>query len=149
MTMPSDWDPLKEMLLVQKRLNGLFESALARTEFDAREGVDSWTPVSDAQESPDALILSLELPGLEQDQIDLRIDGDELVVEGVREMTRQSEDDRYHRVECSYGKFSRRFHLPSTIDREAVEAVYRDGVLRVSLPRKGRELPKSVRVAIR
>jgi HSP20 family protein len=149
MTMPSDWDPLKEMLLVQKRLNGLFESALARTEFDAREGVDSWTPVSDAHESPEALILSLELPGLEQDQIDLRIDGDELVVEGVREMAKQGEGDRYHRVECSYGKFSRRFHLPSAIDREAVEAVYRNGVLRVSLPRKGRELPKSVRVAIR
>jgi len=149
MAMPADWDPLKEMLLVQKRLNGLFESALARTEFDTREGVDSWTPVSDAYESENALVLSLELPGLEQEQIDLRIDGDELVVEGVREMGKQRDGDRFHRVECSYGKFSRRFHLPSTIDREAVQATYRDGVLRVSLPRKGRELPKSVRVAIR
>ena len=141
-------DPLKDLMNVQKRMNQLFESALARTEFETQEGVDSWTPISDAYQSTDALVLCLELPGLQQDQIDLRLDGDELVVEGERLMDRDR-SEHFHRVERSYGKFCRRFHLPSTVDREAVQATYRHGLLRITLPRKDNVGPKTVRVAIR
>lgn len=148
--MPHDgpWDPMKELMTVQKRMNKLFESALGMNDFDTQEEVDSWTPVCDVFETNAALVLCLEIPGLEQDQIELRLDGDDLIVAGERELEREQPDERFHRVERSYGKFSRRFHLPSTVDRDAIEASYRDGVLRITLPETGDRRSASVRVAI-
>ena len=144
-----DWDPMKEMLQVQQRLNQLFESAMVGTDFDASEGFGVWSPVADIYETPEMLCLDLELPGLKQEQIELRLDGDELVVEGAREMVREQEGEQFHRVERSYGKFSRRFRLPSTVDRDAIEATYRHGLLRVTLPRREQRHPDPVRVSIR
>jgi HSP20 family protein len=143
-----EWDPLKELVTVQKRMNKLFESALARTDFETQDDVDSWTPSCDVYETPEALVLYLELPGLEQEQIELRLDGDELVVAGERKIDREQPGEHFHRVERSYGKFSRRFHLPSSVDRETVEASYRNGLLRVSLANKGPRPARTIRVAI-
>ncbi len=148
MATQAGWDPLRDLLNVQKRMNELFESALARTDFDTGQDLDSWSPVCDVFETPQSLVICLELPGLSQDQIDLRLDGDELVVQGDREMDRESAGDQFHRVERSYGKFSRRFHLPSTVDRDSVEATYNAGVLRIVLSNRPETLPESVRVEI-
>ena len=144
-----DSDPLRELLKIQKRVNEVCEGAMARTDFDAASGVDSWTPVSDVYETPGQLVLCLELPGLAQDQIDLRIDGDDLVVEGERKMDREHASEQFHRVERAYGKFSRRFHLPSNVVRDSVDARYRDGLLVVRLPRLVSSDPTTRRVSIR
>jgi len=143
----SDWEPLSELQHVQKRMNDLFESALA-SNFETQDGFDSWTPVCDAYATSGGLVLCLELAGLEQENIDLRVDGDELVVEGERKMEREHEGEHFHRVERSFGRFSRRFHLPSTVDREAVQASYSNGVLRVELPNKGSARPEPIKVEI-
>lgn len=144
-----DGDPLKELLTVQKRMNKLFESALERTDFDAQDEVNRWTPVADVYETQDALVICMELPGLEQEQINLRVEGDELVVAGERTIERERAGEHFHRVERAYGKFSRRFHLPSTVAREKVDATYRDGVLRVTLRHHGEKRNGPIRVAIR
>jgi len=141
-------DPLNELLRVQKRMNELCESAMSRTEFETHAGVDSWTPVADVYETADGLMVCLELPGLEQDKIDLRLDGEELVVEGGRQMEHAGRGERFHRVERSYGKFVRRFRLPPGVDRDAVRAGYSDGVLTVHLPHQRDEDSTSRRVAI-
>jgi HSP20 family protein len=143
-----EWDALSELLNVQKRMNSLFESALARSNFETQDGFDSWTPVCDAFATEQGLVLYLELPGLEQNLIDLRVEGDDLIVEGERKMEREQEGERFHRVERSFGKFSRRFHLPSTVDRDAVQASYREGVLKVELPNRGKKHPESIKVSI-
>src|SRR6185436_2347480 len=109
----AEWDPLKELVGVQERMNKLFESALAKTNFDADGGVGAWAPVTDVYETPDQFVLCLELPGLDQKDIDLRMDGDELVVQGERRMEREQPGEQFHRVERSYGKFVRRFPIPS------------------------------------
>jgi HSP20 family protein len=142
------WDPLKELTTVQTRMNKLFESALGMADFDAQEEPDTWTPVCDVYESPDALVVWLELPGLEQEQIDVRVEGDDLVVSGEREIEREQPGEHFHRVERPYGKFLRRFHLPSTVTREAVEASFRGGLLRITLPTRGHKQPDPIRVAI-
>lgn len=145
---PLEWDPMRELLAVQKRMNKLFESALARTNFEAQPGVDSWTPISDVYETAESLVLNLELPGFELREIDVRLEEDELTVEGERRMDREQPGERFHRVERSYGKFSRRFRLPSSVNRDAVEATYRNGLLRVVLPRSGERGVGSLRVPI-
>lgn len=145
----SEWDPLKELLVVQQRMNKLFETALARTNFDAEGGVGAWTPVSDVYESPEGLVVCLELPGLSAAEIDVRVDGDELVVQGERRMEREHPGEQYHRVERSYGKFARRFPLPSDVDRNSAEAGYRNGVLTVRLARRESEGRRPIRLEIR
>jgi len=144
-----EWDPLKELAGVQSRMNKLFETALARTDFSAEGGIGAWTPVADVQESSEALTFFLELPGVRLEDIDLHLEGDELLVQGERRMEREEAGEQYHRVERSYGKFSRRFPVPSTVDRSSVAATFRDGVLRISLPKKENVLKGPIRVAIR
>jgi len=143
------WNPLSELLAVQKRMNTLFESALARSNFGGQDALDSWTPVCDVFRAVDRLVFRLELPGLEQDAIEVRMDGDELVVEGNREMEREQEGERFHRVERSYGRFSRRFRLPPAIDAEGVAASYRHGVLEIVVPVREPGSPGSIRVPVR
>ena len=145
----AEWDPLKELVGVRERMNKMFESALARTNFDADGEVGAWTPVADVYETPSELRLLLELPGLAADEIDLRIDGDELLVQGDRRTERGGAGEQFHRVERSHGKFARRFPLPSSVDRGSVRAVYRDGVLEVALAKRDGGSDGPIRVAIR
>jgi HSP20 family protein len=83
-----------------------------------------------------------------QGDIDVKIDRDDLVVEGARTMQRESDGERFHRVERSYGKFSRRFRLPSAVDRGGIQAVLRDGLLSVTLPKRADAGPVSLKVSI-
>lgn len=143
------WDPLKELQAVQKRMNSLFESALARTNFEADGDFDRWTPVCDVVHTEHEVRFCLELPGIEQSDIDLRIEGDELVVEGERKMEREQTGEHYHRVERSYGNFVRRFRVPSSVDRGAVAATFLNGLLEISLPIASDRDEGPVKVAIR
>jgi len=146
----TEWDALKELKKVQARMNNLFENALARTNFDADGGVGAWVPVADVHEAEDRLTVSLELPGIDRDDIEIGVVGDDLVVEGERRMGRETaEGEQFHRVERSYGPFSRRFALASTLDRESVDATYKDGVLTVTILKKSGKHPGPIRVSIR
>ncbi len=144
----NEWDPLKELATVRERMNKLFETALARTNFDSEAGALAWTPVTDIYETPERMILHVELPGLEQPDIDVCVERDELLVRGERRMDRDPSGE-FHRVERSYGKFLRRFPLPPGVDRGSIEALYRDGVLTVTLTKRDRERSGAIRVAVR
>ncbi len=145
----TDWDPLKDLVGIQERMNKLFESALARTNFDAEGGVGAWTPVADVYEDAENVAFCLELPGLAQADIDVRLEDDELVVRGERHMDRGAPGEQFHRVERSYGKFVRRFRLRSHIDPSSVAATYQDGVLVVTLAKKDGAGKNPIRVVIR
>jgi HSP20 family protein len=144
-----DWDPLKELAAVRERMNNLFESALARTNFDADGDIGAWTPAADVYETEEELVLALELPGLDPTGIDLRVEEGSLLVQGDRSMQGGGAGEQFHRVERSYGKFARRFPLPPQADRGSVSAVYRDGVLRVKVGKRGDGARGPVRVEIR
>ena len=145
----TEWDPLKDLVGIQERMNKLFESALARSNFDAEGGVGAWTPIADVHEGTEHVAFYLELPGLVQSDIDVRLEDDELVVRGERHMDRGSPGEQFHRIERSYGKFVRRFRLRSHIDATSVAAVYQDGVLVITLSKKDDSDKKPIRVAIR
>jgi HSP20 family protein len=145
----TEWDPLKDLVGIQERMNKLFESALARTNFDAEGGVGAWTPVADVYEDAGNLVFCLELPGLAQSDIDVRLEDDELVVRGERQMERGAPGEQFHRVERSYGKFVRRFRLRSHIDPNSVAAAYHDGVLVITLAKKDDAGKNPIRVVIR
>lgn len=146
---PTGSDPMRELIAVQERMNRLFESALTRTNFDASGGAGSWAPVADAWETDDEIRFALEIPGLTMDRMDVRVEGKHLVIEGERPMERERPGEHYHRVEGSYGSFSRRFELPAAAERDGARATYRDGVLTVRLPKRPTEPPGAIRLQVR
>lgn len=145
----TEWDPLKELETVQRRMNQLFESALDRTNFDAEGGFGAWVPAADLYETAEEVVAHVELPGIDPSEVSLRLDGDALVVEGERRMERSTPGEQYHRVERSYGRFQRRLALPSGVDRESARARFLDGVLVVTLRKAADDRSRTIRLEIR
>ncbi len=112
-----------------------------------REGVSAqWVPPVDIYEDADAFVMVAEIPGMDQEAIRAEIRGDTLVLQGERRLVPPEPAPSYHRLERPNGVFQRAFRLPEAVDPEAVRATYRDGVLRVTLPKRGRKRPVRVRV---
>ena len=129
------WDPLRDLLTLQERMNRLFEESFAgRLEEPALVGSGTWTPLADAYETPEAFVVLLELPGIDEDDIEVQVDGDTLTVKGQRRGL-SLRPDRFHRMERSHGPFARTLQLSEEVDPARVSAQLRDGVLRLELPK--------------
>ncbi len=143
------WDPLKELVSVQRRLNQLFDAAIGRTDYSPEGGAGGWIPTADVLETEDRWVAVVELPGVEPQALDVRIEADGLVVEGERKMAGEADAvEAYHRVERSYGRFHRRFPLPPGADRGEASATYRNGLLTVTV-HKGGSPRSAVHVPVR
>jgi HSP20 family protein len=130
------WDPLRDLLSLQERMNRLFEESFAgRLEEPALVGSGTWTPLADAYETPEAFVFLLELPGVGEDDVEVQVDGDTLSVKGHRGLGLRP--DRFHRMERSHGPFLRSFQLTEEVDSDRIGAQLRDGVLRLELPKAG------------
>jgi len=129
------WDPLRDLLSLQERMNRLFEESFAgRLEEPAVVGSATWTPLADAYETPEAFVVLLELPGIDENDVEVHVDGDTLTVKGQRRALGQR-PDRFHRMERSHGPFLRSFQLSEEVDPDRVSAQLREGVLRLELPK--------------
>jgi HSP20 family protein len=148
MTRPPDARPLHEIASVRKRLNDLFESALARWDFDAETPLDAWVPAADAYVEGDRFVVHVELAGVDPRTVELRVVGAELVIEGQREIEHERAGSTFHRIERSYGRFGRRFELPEGFDPGRIEARLRAGVLSIEVPLGGAAQHGAVRVPI-
>lgn len=129
------WDPLRDLLNLQERMNRLFEDSLAATREEPGVPASAWTPAADAYETTDGFVVLMDLPGLSADDVDIHVDGDRLVVHGERRPSGDARPESFHRVERSYGVFTRIFHLTGDVDPDKVSAQFRDGLLRLELPR--------------
>jgi len=133
---PIRWDPFRDLLSLQERMNKLFEDSLVRSTSqlgDASEG--AWTPVVDILEKDDAILLKAELPGVRLEDVDLQIKDDVLILKGERQFEKETRKENYHRIERSYGTFSRSFTLPGIVDQTGISAKLKDGILEVKLPK--------------
>jgi HSP20 family protein len=130
------WDPLRDLLSVQERINRLFEDALGdragATEL-TRAGV--WSPAVDIGETGEEFIVMAELPDVKQSDIGIRVKGNTLIIEGERRPQRTLMEG-YHRIERAYGRFQRSFLLPGLVDQNSMTATLRDGILKIVLPKK-------------
>jgi HSP20 family protein len=107
-----------------------------------------WVPSVDVLEKNGDLVLRAELPGMTEKDIDLRIEGDTLMLKGERKMENEDKKSNYHRVESFYGSFTRSFRLPDSVDYDKVSAEYKNGVLTVTLPKKPEVKPREIPVAV-
>lgn len=141
-----------EMAALQDRFNSIFSefarplTADAQTETAAAMG--SFVPAVDVYEDNQALVLQLEVPGVKQDDLDIRIENQTLTVKGERKLESAAKQENFHRIERRFGSFTRTFTLPATINTDAVTASYDAGVLTVSLGKKAEAQPKQVKIEV-
>lgn len=109
---------------------------------------ETWSPAVDILEKDGDLILRAELPGMTENQIELKIEGNTLTLKGERKMESEDKKSNYHRVESYYGSFMRTFRLPDTVDTEKISADYKNGVLTVTLPQKPEVKPREIAVSV-
>lgn len=140
-------DPFRELAHLQERMNRIFDdtfSAATRREDEALAA--TWTPPVDVLEKKDRIVLTAELPGFTEEQIQLRFEDGVLTLDGERRFEKEGDDARYHCVERSYGRFSRSFRLPANVDEEGISATFVNGLLVVELPKREEVRPKSIRI---
>lgn len=130
------WDPLGDILSLQERMNRLLDEALAPEHLAAPRPVSGgWTPAADVYETHDAFVVLMDLPGIAEDDVDVTVEGDSLSVRGLRRARLSARPDRFHRMERSHGPFARTFDLSHPVDPDRVSAQFRDGLLRIELPK--------------
>ena len=140
------YDPFRDLRTLQEEVNRLFSTNMTRAFDDEGIGRGAWAPSVDIYENKDQIVLEAELPGMNQEDFDLSIENNVITLRGERKFEKTDETDNYHRVERSYGAFTRSFTLPQTVSAEGATAEYNNGVLRVTLPK--REETKARRIQV-
>jgi HSP20 family protein len=147
MTVLTRWDPFREFSTLQDRMNRLFHDSFG----DGREEAlttTAFAPAVDVYEDEHNVTLKIEVPGIDEKDIDVRIENNTLTVHGERKFERDEKEENYRRVERQYGSFTRNFTLPNTVETENVSANYDKGVLKIKLAKKAEAKPKQIKVKI-
>src|SRR5216684_356280 len=140
------YDPFRDLRTLQDEVNRLFTGNVARSFDDEGIARGSWSPNVDIYENKDQIVLEAELPGMKREDFDLSVENNVITLRGERHFEKKEETENYHRVERAYGSFTRSFTLPQTVSTESANAEYRNGVLRVTLPK--REETKARRIEV-
>ena len=141
------WDPFRELETIQTRLNRLFGEVPDRA---AEQGsvFSEWAPAVDVAETEKEYVIKADLPELKKEDVKVELLDGVLTVEGERKQEKEEKGKTFHRVERSYGKFVRRFALPTEVDAAKVQAEFKDGVLSVHLPKTAVAKPKAIEVKV-
>ena len=140
------YDPFRDLRTLQEEVNRLFSTNLTRGFGEEGIGRGAWNPSVDIYENKDNIVLEAELPGINRDDLELSVENNVITLRGELQFEKKDDSENYHRVERSYGSFTRSFTLPQTVTAEGATAEYRNGVLRVVLPK--REETKARRIEI-
>ena len=143
------WDPFRDLISIQDRMNKLFEQTLSRSRDEEGIAATTWTPAVDIYETPETIVMKAELPGLTRDDLDIQIRENTLTLRGERRFAKDVQEENYLRIERAYGSFQRSFTLPTTIQQENVRAVFKDGVLELTLPKAESAKPKKIAIEVR
>ncbi len=141
------WDPFRELASLQNRVNSLFQD-YGRSGQDELTATGSFVPPVDVYEDEHKVTLKLEVPGINQDDVDVRLENNTLTVSGERKFEKEEKEENFHRIERRYGSFARSFTLPNTLDPESVTANYENGVLKIELAKRAEAKPKQIKVNI-
>jgi len=146
------WNPFSELRGIQNRLSTLFGDSLeGNGEPDDLALADGdWSPAVDVAEDEKEYLITADLPEVEKDDVNVKVDKGVLTISGERHHESEEEDKKkkFHRVERSYGRYTRSFRLPEEVDADKVDAQFKNGVLKVHLPKGEEKVPQAVEVKI-
>ena len=144
--MAQQWNPLQDLMILQDRMNRLFEDATQRRANtdtgDEFEPAD-WNPAADIYETESGFSIAIDLPGISRDAVELDVDDNRLIVKGTRLV-----EESKHRSERPRGKFLRTFTIPGTVDQTGIGADYKDGVLHIRLPKRTEQKAQKITIKV-
>jgi HSP20 family protein len=140
------WDPFRDIVTLRDKMNRLFEDAVTARGEEKDMISSTWTPSVDIYETGNEIVLTAEVPGIDEKDIDIKIENNTLSIQGERKFEKETKEENYHRIERSYGSFFRSFTIPHNVDQDKIEAEHEGGVLRVVMPKKPESKPKKVKV---
>jgi HSP20 family protein len=146
MTVLTRWDPFRELSSIQDRMNRLFQDQYAGREESLVSG--SFVPAVDVYEDEQSIQLRFEVPGIDEKDIDIRLENNTLTVRGERKFEQEQKEENFQRIERRYGSFTRSFTLPNVVNTEDVQAEYDKGVLTVRLAKRAEAKPKQIKVNV-
>ena len=141
MTMITRIDPFRE-------LANLFENFADGSPAKDQLMAGSFVPPVDIYEDEHNLVLKLEIPGINEEDLDVQWENNTLTVKGERKFEKEEKEENFHRIERRYGSFLRTFRLPNTVDGDKCEAHYDKGILKVALPKRAEAKPKQIKVGV-
>src|SRR3989441_2723675 len=147
MTVLTRWEPFREFSTLQDRMNRLFRETQGNSQDESLTS-SSFAPAVDVYEDEHNVTLKIEVPGIDEKDIDVRIENNTLTVHGERKFEKEEKEENFRRVERQYGSFTRSFTLPNTVDSEKVSANYDKGVLKITLAKKAEAKPKQIKVSV-
>jgi HSP20 family protein len=146
------WEPTSDLNTLATRMDRLFDELMGR---GVRRSLDegsslrgSWVPAIDVREKNDAIEIRADLPGLKPEDVEVTVDNGVLSIRGERRLEETQEGESWHRVERAYGVFERTFSLPSSVDATKIEARFKNGEMRLVLPKREESKPRSVKVKV-
>jgi HSP20 family protein len=148
MTVLTRWEPFRDFTTLQDRINRVFRDTYTEGRQDQSLATSSFAPAVDVYEDEHNVTLKVEVPGIDEKDIDIRLENNTLAVHGERKIEKEEKEENYRRVERQYGSFTRTFTLPTTVDSENVSANYDKGVLSITLPKKAEAKPKQIKVNV-
>jgi HSP20 family protein len=147
MTVLTRFEPFREFSTLQDRMNRLFQQSFGEGREESLGNV-GFTPAVDVYEDEHNITLKIEVPGIEEKEIDVRLENNTLTVHGERKFEKEEKEENYRRVERQYGSFTRAFTLPNTVDSESVSATYETGILKIKLAKKAEAKPKQIKINV-
>jgi len=148
MTVLTRFEPFREFTTLQDRLNRLFRETYAPEGREDALTSAGFAPPVDVYEDEHNITLKIEVPGIDEKDIDVRIENNTLTVHGERKFEKEEKEENYRRVERQYGSFTRTFTLPTTVDANQVQANYDKGVLKINLAKKAEAKPKQIKINV-
>jgi HSP20 family protein len=141
------WNPMRDMETLHNRINRLFDSSFFPTfSLDDDVSLGSWKPVVDIYENEDKIVVKAELPGVDKKDIKVDLKDGVLTLGGERSHEKEVKEENYYRKERAFGRFHRSFAVPSEIDPDKIKAEFKDGVLKVEIPKPEEQKPKKITV---
>jgi HSP20 family protein len=140
------FQPFRGVTTLQDQINRLFNETLDRSSDEAN--LTPWAPAVDIYETEQNLVVKADLPDVKPEELDIRVENNILTIRGERKFEKSVNENNYLRVERSYGSFSRSFSLANTVNTEAIQADYKNGVLTLSIPKREEAKPKQIKVRV-
>ena len=142
------WNPFRELHDMQLRLDRVFGEAPFGREAEEGSFLTDWAPAVDVQETEKEYLVKADLPEMKKEDVKVGLRDGVLTIEGERKCEKEEKDKKFHKIEREYGKFVRRFVLPTEIETARVAAEFKDGVLNVHLPKTAVAVPQAIEVEV-
>jgi len=141
------WRHMRDLSTIQDEINRMFDDCVVN--HDRETGMAKIYPASDIVESKDSFEISIELPGLKKEDVKVTLQNNMLIISGEKKVESESKDHTFHRVERTYGSFYRSFELPMPVDSGKIQADFKDGILKIGLPKVEEAKPKEIAISIK